>query len=54
MTENHLKLAFQALLNGDTAERDRQCELAKAEIARNEANEARLRTLKSTDHLKAQ
>ena len=28
-TEDHLRAAYAALLAGDTAERDRQCELAK-------------------------
>ena len=31
--EDHLRAAFAALLKGDLAERDRQCDLARALIA---------------------
>lgn len=50
MEPDYLKQAFAALLRGDTAERDRLCDLARKEIDEQE----RIITLKPTDTLTKQ
>lgn len=54
MEPNYLKQAFAALLRGDTAERDRLCELALKELEAQEQANTRIMTLKPTDHLTPQ
>lgn len=39
-TQEHLKAAFEALLRGDTDERDRQCKLAEEALEREPADRA--------------
>ena len=38
-TDDHMRAAWSALLRGDTAERDRQCDLAKAALIEEEREE---------------
>jgi hypothetical protein len=49
--EQYLRDAFQAILRGDKAERDRLCNLAEKQMEADKANEARLRSIDPVDSL---